>query len=266
MSYQVSQEVKQSAIDKFVGHPEITRGMDFQDVMTEEEFKWFCNPRTLSTGRLVPTPQDNGLNEWPRARKPFNMHTTGGNGWGTVADSKGNQRAIAPFSWALDKDDYDEYDKWKRGDDTKKSGTKRATRTSDVPSWMPTPMSREEYIELATSVRAYMRRIKERVDNLDEWQVNMNNLDKIAPIPKNQVLLDLFGVGTQDELETLGPVNMAYVMWRGPSGEFSVDHMVNKRDLPDDWDVKYKRSEVKQMVERLKLEGINVEAQIVDLN
>lgn len=86
----------------------------------------------------------------------------------------------------------------------------------------------------------------------------------LKKVKKNTILFDMFGVDSVQDLK--GHVNLAYVMFRGPDGEFSEElepsmvDLVTKGFMP-----KFTLQQVKDNIAKLKEKGILVEGVIVDL-
>jgi len=89
-------------------------------------------------------------------------------------------------------------------------------------------------------------------------------LEKFRIAKKNSLIADMFGVDTIQALT--GKVNLAYVMFRGPNGEFSEELQPNMVDLVQKGFMpKFTLQQVKDNVAKLEAKGILVKGCIVDL-
>lgn len=121
----------------------------------------------------------------------------------------------------------------------------------------------------ATSVKAdennkALDELKAELTELGVPAETIAKLEQFRKTKKNNLIAEMFGV---DYIQALsGKVNLAYIMFRGPNGEFSEDlqpnmvSLVQKGFMP-----KFTLQQVKDNVEKLAAKGIDVHATIVDL-
>ena len=106
--------------------------------------------------------------------------------------------------------------------------------------------------------------MKQELIALNVPETVIQKLEQLRMVKKNNIIFELFGV---DNLVHLGgKVNLAYVMFRGPNGEFASElqpdivELVKKGFMP-----KFTLDDIKNNVKKLAEKGILVHDTIVDL-
>ena len=109
-----------------------------------------------------------------------------------------------------------------------------------------------------------IEQLKQELIALNVPESVIQKLEQLKVVKKNNIIFELFGV---DNLVHLGgKVNLAYVMFRGPNGEFASElqpdivELVKNGFMP-----KFTLDQVKDKVKKLADKGILVHNTIVDL-
>ena len=172
---------------------------------------------------------------------PRSAEMESGTKWGKIKYGD-KERSLYPFSGALTETEHQIYNSYK-------AGLRSGTGTTSVKA--------EDRNKELDELKAELISLKVPAEILSK-------LEKFRVVKKNSLISDMFGVDTIQALT--GKVNLAYIMYRGPNGEFSeslqpdpVD-LVKKGFMP-----KYTLEQVKSNVEKLATKGIIVKNTIVDL-
>lgn len=109
-----------------------------------------------------------------------------------------------------------------------------------------------------------LEQLKQELIALNVPETVIQKLEQLRMVKKNNIIFELFGV---DNLVHLGgKVNLAYVMFRGPNGEFAsvlqpdIVELVKNGFMP-----KFTLDQIKSNVKKLAEKGILVHNTIVDL-
>lgn len=171
-----------------------------------------------------------------------------GSDWPKVKDEDGNTRVITGFSWALSDEEYAMYMAYYHR-------THPGTRTTTT-----VKMPNDRALKAVEQIRAYLMEHEAPQDLLDD----LGTLESLVPVPKCPLLQEMFNVSHVGALK--GKVNLAYVMFRGPNGEFSEDLQPSMVDLVTrGFMPKYTKDLVKSNLAKLKAKGIIMDGCIVDL-
>ena len=172
---------------------------------------------------------------------PRSVEMESGTKWGKIKHGD-KERSLYPFSGALTETEKQIYNSYK-------AGLKSGTGTSSVK---------------AEDRNKELDELKAELINLKVPAEILSKLEKFRVVKKNNLIADMFGV---DNIQALtGKVNLAYIMFRGPNGEFSEELQPNMVDLvKKGFMPKYTLEQVKSNVEKLATKGIIVNNTIVDL-
>lgn len=172
---------------------------------------------------------------------PRSVEMESGTKWGKIKYGD-KERSLYPFSGALTETEKQIYNSYK-------AGLKSGTGTSSVK---------------AEDRNKELDELKAELINLKVPAEILSKLEKFRVVKKNNLIADMFGV---DNIQALtGKVNLAYIMFRGPNGEFSEELQPNMVDLvKKGFMPKYTLEQVKSNVEKLATKGIIVNNTIVDL-
>ena len=154
-------------------------------------------------------------------------------------------RKIYPLSGALTMEETEMYYEYKRGH---KSSTSVGLSGKSVS---------EETQKTIDSIRAFLN------DNGASEEL-MSQFEAIIPRKKNGLISAMFGVDNINRLG--GKVNLAYVMFRGPNGEFASELQPNAADLFNAGFMPvFTLQQIKDNLKKLANKGIILDGVIVDL-
>ena len=151
-------------------------------------------------------------------------------------------RKVYPLSGALNYEETTMYYEYKKGHKPAAAGTSSRTLTEE----------QKKDIEEIRKVLA---------DNKEL----LAKFEALLPKKKNTLLEQMLGVSDVALLK--GKVNMTYVMFRGPNGEFAEELQPKNigKLFEAGFEQKYRKAEVLKNIEALKEKGVNIEGCIVDL-